>query len=253
MPADAAIAGVLLSAVLTLARVSGIFMFIPIAGLRTSPELARVFLAAAVTLALYPFWPPVDATQVSGGLFAVWMMAECALGAAAGLAAAMVCDTLVFAMHMAGMQAGFAFASMVDPTTQADSTVLLMAGQLTAGLLFFATGFDRELIRALAGSLHQVPQFPAAADGWALTRVGSGIFVLGIRLAAPTVALLLMLEIALALASRVNAHLQLLSLAFPVKMAVGLVALAWTVAKAPLLFTAHQKQAMAALQRLLGS
>ena len=253
MSGDRAITEVLLSFLLALARVGGVFAFVPIPGARNAPELARAFLAATFTLALFPFWPAVDARQASGGAFVLWMLAECALGIAAGLAVAFVCDTVVFCMHMAGFQAGFSFASTVDPTTQADSTVLLVAGQLVAGLLFFATGFDREVIRTMAVSLHQLPQFPAAADGWPMAKIGAAIFTIGLRLAAPTVALLLMLEVALALASRVNSHLQLLSMAFPVKMAVGLAALALTVPRVPLLFSAHQKQAMAALLRLLGS
>jgi flagellar biosynthetic protein FliR len=181
------------------------------------------------------------------------MLAECALGVAAGLAVGFVCDALIFFMHMAGLQAGFSFASTVDPTTQADSTVLLVAGQLTGGLLFFATGFDREIIRALALSLHQIPQFPSPAEGWPMARIGASIFTIGLRLAAPTLALLLMLEVALALASRVNAHLQMLSMAFPVKMLAGLAALALTVPRVPALFSAYQEQATAALLRLLGS
>jgi flagellar biosynthetic protein FliR len=131
--------------------------------------------------------------------------------------------------------------------------VLLVAGQLMAGLLFFATGFDREIVRALAMSLHQVPHMPQAADGWPLARIGAAVFTTGFRLAAPIVAVLLMLEVALALASRVNAHLQMLSMAFPIKMLAGLAALALTVPRAASLFAADQKQAFAALLRLLGS
>jgi flagellar biosynthetic protein FliR len=253
MSGDRAITEILLSFLLALARLGGIFSFVPIPGVRNAPELARAFLAAAFTLTMFPFWPAVDVDQASGGVFVLWMLAECALGVAAGLAVAFVCDTLVFCMHMAGFQAGFSFASTVDPTTQADSTVLLVAGQLAAGLLFFASGFDREIIRAMAVSLHHIPQFPAPAEGWAIAKIGAAVFTIGLRLAAPTMALLLMLEVALALASRVNAHLQMLSMAFPVKMAVGLAALALTVPRVPLLFSAHQKQAMAALLRILGS
>jgi flagellar biosynthetic protein FliR len=252
MSGEGSITVILLSFLLALARVGGVFTFVPIPGARNAPELARAFLAAAFTLALFPFWPAVDGNQVTGGRFVLWMLAESSLGVAAGLAVAYVCDALVFCMHMAGFQAGFSFASTVDPTTQADSTVLLVAGQLAAGLLFFALGFDREIIRAMAISLHQVPGFPGAADGWALARTGEAIFTIGFRLAAPTVALLLMLEIALGLASRVNSHLQMLSMAFPVKMAAGLAALAFTVMSAPLLFSAHQRQTMAALLRILG-
>jgi flagellar biosynthetic protein FliR len=229
--------------------VAGIFTFVPVPGLRNSQEIARAFLALMFTLALFPCWPAVQTRNLDGGIFLMWLMAEAATGLAAGLAVGFVCDGLIFCMQMAGMQAGFSYASTIDPTTQADSTVLLVAGQLIGGLLFFATGFDRNVIRILAGSLESIPSMPDAAGATSITRLGAGLFLTGFRLAAPVVALLLLLDIALALASRVNAQLQMLSVAFPLKMLAGLAALALTLRAWPLLFSAQQKLAVAAISR----
>ena len=44
----------------------------------------------------------------------------------------------------------------------------------------------------------------------------------GLRLALPIIAVLMMVDISLALIGRVNAQLQLMTIAFPVKMMVGL-------------------------------
>lgn len=237
---------------LALARVGGIFSFMPVPGLHSGPELARVFLSLIITIALYPFWPAVPSQQLGSGVFVLWMLAEGALGVAAGLAVAFVCDALVFCMQMAGMQAGFSFASTIDPTTNADSTVLLVTGQLVAGLMFFATGFHRQVIRAVAQSLHDLPQMPPPEAAWPILRLGEGVFTIGLRLAGPTVALLLMLELALAIASRVNAHLQMLSVTFPLKMLAGLIVLALTLPRLPWLFSGQQKVAMVAIEQLLG-
>ena len=47
------------------------------------------------------------------------------------------------------------------------------------------------------------------------------------RLALPVVALLMLVDLALALLGRLNAQLQLLTLAFPAKMLAALLLLAW--------------------------
>ena len=52
-----------------------------------------------------------------------------------------------------GAQAGYAYASTIDPNTEADSGVLLVFAQLMAGMLFFALGLDREVLRLFAQSL----------------------------------------------------------------------------------------------------
>ena len=82
---------------------------------------------------------------------------------------------------------GLGYASTIDPTSGADSTVLLTIAQLTAGLLFFASGADRLLVKALAESLrlcsarivHGEPSLGGAADP-----VCGAIFSSGLRLAA---------------------------------------------------------------------
>ena len=57
-----------------------------------------------------------------------------------------------------------------------------------------------------------------------MARLTAEIFSLGMRLALPVVALLTLVDLALALVGRLNAQLQLVLLAFPVKMLATLAA-----------------------------
>jgi flagellar biosynthetic protein FliR len=82
--------------------------------------------------------------------------------------------------------------------------------------------------------------------------LGAILFSVGVRLALPVVALLVMLDVALALLGRLNAQLQLLSLAFPVKMLTALVVLSWAAAVFPRVMREISGQAMAAAHRMLG-
>ena len=126
----------LLGFLVTLARIGGVFVFLPLPGMKSGTEVARVVLSVCVTMALFPQWPKVSA-EGSIGLLLVWMISEAALGIGIGLAVAFVTEALLVAAQTLGLQAGYAFASMVDPNTQADSGILVIFAQLAAGLLFF--------------------------------------------------------------------------------------------------------------------
>jgi len=150
---------------------------------------------------------------------------EAALGVGTGLAVAFVMEAFGVGAQIMGLQAGYAFAATVDPNTQADSTVLVVLSQVAAGLLFFAMGLDHEVIRILARSLetHPAGSFTLSRGaGEQMLSMGSTMFTTGLRLAMPMIAILVMLDISLALLGRVNTQLQLLHISFPVKMMVAL-------------------------------
>ena len=215
--------------VLVLARVSGAFIFVPLPGLSATPDATRAALALSFTFALFPLWPHVNLGEPYLGALVVAMCAELALGLTIGVAVAVLSESFLLAGQIIGLQAGYAYASTVDPSTQADSGILVVFAQLTAGLLFFALGLHREIIRAFARSLEAFPAgtFALAPAGVEqILRLASGMFSIGLRLAMPAIALLLLIDLALALLGRLNAQLQLLILAFPVKMMAAIALLA---------------------------
>jgi len=238
---------------LVLSRVTGAFVFLPIPGVTAGPQVARIVLALALTVALYPSWPAVEAPGF--GSIAGFVLAEAAFGVTVGLAVAFLAEALLFGAQVIAMQAGFGYASMVDPTTQADSSVLLVFAQLAAGLLFFTLGLDREILRIFARSLLRYPpgSYRIAPDtAEALIRLGGGMFQVGLRLALPVLALVVLVDLSLALLGRLNAQLQLLSIAFPAKIITALVLLAWMAAVFPRLYLGYAGRMWSTLERVLG-
>ena len=85
-----------------------------------------------------------------------------------------------------------------------------------------------------------------------LIRLGAALFSIGVRLALPVVALLVMVDVALALLGRINAQLQLLTLAFPAKMLTALILLSWLASMFPRMLREISGQAWTAAHRMLG-
>jgi flagellar biosynthesis protein FliR len=232
--------GTLYAFLLVLTRISGIFVFIPLPGIKAGPDAARALLAVSITIALFPSWPAISSTGLSSGTMVGWVLAEAGLGIAVGVAVSFLTEMFQMGAQIIGLQAGYTFASTIDPASGADSSVLLSIAQLAAGLLFFATGLDRQVLLAFAQSLTahppgQVALTPSMMN--LLIQTGSSIFSTGLRLVLPLLALLVMVDISLALLARLNSQLQLITLAFPIKMLVTLALLAWLVLVFPKIFS----------------
>jgi flagellar biosynthetic protein FliR len=243
----------LLGFLLTLARVAGVFVFVPMPGIGGVINPARVILALGITVSLFPLWPRI-AAYPSAGTLVMWLIVEAALGIGIGLAVGFVTEAFAVGAQALSMQAGYAFASTFDPNTQADSGVVVVLMQIVAGLLFFTTGLDREVIRIFARSMETYP-----AGSFVLTRgaaaqllaMGSTIFSTGFRLALPIIAVMVMIDISLALLGRVNAQLHLTIVAFPVKMLIFLTLFGWLALLLPVLYRAQSGAMLTAAQRLI--
>ena len=90
------------------------------------------------------------------------------MGIAIGVSVAIALEAFTLAAQVLGLQAGYAYASTIDPNTEADSGILLVFAQLMSGMLFFAMGLDREILRLFAQSLEKVPA--GAIRFWARNR-----------------------------------------------------------------------------------
>lgn len=256
MPDNATLsAGALYGFLLVLARVGGSLIFVPLPGVRSAPEAARVALALGFTLALYAQWPVVRTDAVTVAVLAGWALTEAAVGLAIGISVTIALEAFTLAAQVLGLQAGYAYASTIDPNTEADSGILLVFAQLMSGMLFFALGLDREILRLFAQSLEKVPAGAyvfGRATAEPLIRLGATLFSVGVRLALPVVALLVMVDVALALLGRINAQLQLLTLAFPAKMLTALILLSWMSTMFPRILREITGHAWIAAHRMLG-
>jgi len=243
----------LLGFLLTLARVAGVFVFVPMPGIGGVVNPARVVLGLSITIALFPLWPHIT-TYPAIGTLVMWLMIEAALGIGIGLAVAFITEAFLLGAQVMSLQSGYGFASTFDPNTQADSGVVVVLMQIVGGLLFFTTGLDREVIRVFAHSLETYPAGSFVLSRGAAMQVltlGAAMFSTGLRLALPIIAVMVMIDISLALLGRVNAQLHLTVVAFPVKMLIFLTLVGWLAMLYPMLYRAQSGAALTVARGLI--
>ncbi|MBM3783157.1 MAG: flagellar biosynthetic protein FliR [Acidobacteria bacterium] len=208
-----------LSFALILCRTASLFVFLPIPGIRSALELPRLLLAVLFAVLLTPFSKPAAIPTIPGMLIAAG--SEALLGLALGLCVGLILEGLQLGGQIIGLQAGFSYASTIDPASEADSAILQVLFTLAGSLLFFTMGFDTLLFQFLLQGVVTAPpgEWAAKPDhALALLRLFPPLFTDAIRLALPVAAVLLLIDVTLALFSRMQPQLQLLSLSFPLKM-----------------------------------
>jgi len=238
-----------------LARVAGVFTSVPIPGFRSAPAAPRVVASLAMAFALVPALRHRTALPPQIGPFLGLLAVEALVGLSIGLVVAFLNESFQLGAQVLGLQAGYAYASTVDPTSQADSGVLQVVTQLASSLLFLSLGLDRQVLVILGRSFESLPPGTAPAGlslAESVIRVGGMVFSVGLQLAFPVIAMLVMVDLALALLGRMHGHLQLLTLAFPVKILVALAMVAVLVTVMPGLYEPMAARAFAALAGLCG-
>lgn len=231
--------------VFVLTRMLGAFVFVRFPEGDAGSTAPRIVLALATTMTLYPRWPAVDSNGLTMGLICLILLSEMALGTAIGLLVSFISEALTMGAQILSLQAGYAYASEVDPTSQADSDVLPVLAQLMAGMLFFTTGLHRFVIQAFADSLERYPPGMFSLDrniADTVIHVGSGVFSVGLRLSFPVLGLLLMSEVLLGLMGRINSQLHLGQQAGPIKMMISLTTLTTILTVVPRLYEAYASE-----------
>ena len=239
---------------LMLARLGGMLVYVPIPGAKSVPGATKVLLVLSLSVTLLPLTPAFHIQPASIGQMALWLVGEMTFGLMVGLFVGFLAESLIFGLQAIAVQAGFSYSSTIDPNSEADSGVLQALAQITSNLLFFHFGGDGIVIRAFSHSLARWPP-GTAGPGWpaaeTVVSFGTTMFDQGMRLALPIAALLLLTDLSLALTARIQSQLQLLSLAFPVKMLGSLAFLAMLLPVVPVLYRSALQQAVNHLSRLI--
>jgi len=216
--------------VLILIRVSAFLMTAPFFSMPLIPGRVRVGLALALAVALFPSVTPV-AAGAPGGVwgYALTALGEAGVGLGMGYVASLVFSAITVAGQYMDLQIGFAMASLVDPASNVNTTVLAQYLFFLGMLLYLDLDGHLLLIAGLARSYQLVPLaasgLTAAATG-SVVRTFAQMFVLAVQIAMPLVAVLLVIELVLGFLGRTAPQTNVFMLSFPVNVAAGLLTLA---------------------------
>lgn len=244
---------VIASFLLTMTRVGCALFLLPLPGFKDISRVPRIVLVLGITICLAPAWPKIDLNVYGGGQFLMAALGESTAGLLLGLAIAFLHEAFQLAAQAVSLQSGFSFASVFDPSSKADSSIFQVLTQFATGLLFFITDVHHHLIRLLGRSFDIYSTqnaVLATASLKTILTLASDMFTAGLKMGIPLVILLLLIELSLALLSRLHAQLQLMTLTFPVKTGLSFLFLALMMARWPILYEQLVHRTFALLDQL---
>jgi len=219
---------------LLLVRPGMVVLVAPAFGGTYAPMPIKIALTALLAVTLAPsVVVPIASNDVALALF---VAREVVIGLAIAMAVQALIGAAELAGHLTGFQIGFSHGAMIDPVSGVRNPVVTALYGLLTLLTFFAINGHHELLRALAVSYTKLPIGPGHIDASILTSVREFlgiIFMVGTRLAAPVIVVLLIVELAVGLISRSAPALHFMIIGYPVRLIVGLTVLAMMVATVP--------------------
>jgi len=217
-------------------RPGALLMATPVFGAAFAPPLIRVGLLLLITFALAPVIAlPADLGQTSTTLIAG---RELLIGLGLSLSVRVLVAGAELAGHLSGFQIGFAYSSLVDPQSGARNGVLSVLYTNLVVMIFLVIDGHHQLLQALATSYSALP---IGGSAWTATgelaplvaRTLGTVFVIGVRIAAPVVLVLFIVEVTLGLLSRVAPQLNISVNAGPLRLFTGIALLGATLAVVP--------------------
>lgn len=208
-----------------LVRILALLSVAPLLSHRAVPVRVRLAIGLAVAVVLVPVTPapPIGAALSGAGL--ALLVQNIVLGVLIGFTVRLVFAALEVAGEIVGLQMGLSYAGFFNPATGQSQNAIGNFMSLLALLMFVAIDGHLWLLYALAESFRLYPLTGAVGlplDFGQVARMGADIFTVGLTIALPFVAVMLLTNIVLGVLARVAPQLNIFAVGFPLTILVGL-------------------------------
>lgn len=224
--------GVAAALVLTALRVGGLLLIAPAWSARSVPMRLRTAMLVVLAVLLLP------AAQANSDLTTLRItpatfLAESAIGFAIGMAAALLIAAAEFAGELITVTIGLSGAAIFDPINNTQGAVLQQFMQLLALVIMLIGGGHIMMLQAVAHSFVAMPlgaPIDLGAGVHAVVSAAGALFSTGVQFAAPVIATVLLMNMALAVLGRAAPQLSVMTVAFPLQICIGLLTFAGSLA-----------------------
>jgi len=226
---------------ITLVRLTGIFLTVPVYADKAVSAKVRLSIALVFSIALAPIvseYVPTIPKSVS--LLILVVLGEFLIGILLGFGAKL----FMLAMNIAGdfmaAMMGLQAASMMDPRSGSNTTTLSSMLSLIALAAFLSMDFHLYIIRAFIES-YNIIGFNKAMDlgevAMAIIATVSKVTALGVKIASPIVVANFIVNCALGILNRLVPQIHVFFISMPLTMLIGIFILVLTLASMLILFT----------------
>lgn len=216
----------LLGFFMILTRVSSFFLILPFFSWKTIPVRVKVALAFLLSV-FFTMITPInfDCSQVRPLQAVLFLAYESLYGLAIGLIVLVLFSVIKISGQIIEMQMGLTMGSVLDPTTGEENQPFGILMETLFILIFLAMDGHHLFLMVISRSFEA---FPAGTIPTLATLVNGVVesftvmFITALRLAAPLLAMFMMLLVALAVLARVAPEMNILFISLTLRVSVGL-------------------------------
>ena len=208
-------------------RIGGLLAALPVFSGRTIPIKVKLGLVLTLSLMLAPSIPmptvSLDPVVLAGG-----MLSEITIGVTIGLAVRLMFGALEVAGELLGIQMGFGAVHLFDPTTSHQTPMIAQFFTMLASLIFLSLNAHLFAMATIIHSYEAIPAFGAHLSshlGEEILLLSQRMFTIGLKLSAPVLITILLINVLMALLGRAVPQVQVFVLSFPITIAGGLLVL----------------------------
>ncbi|NMC12032.1 MAG: flagellar biosynthetic protein FliR [Chloroflexi bacterium] len=217
---------------LSLSRILAAIIYVPVLGGRNVPNVVKIGFGLVLTMIIIPTLPQPEYSEAMPAVVYGFAMAkEVIIGALAGFAALLTFNALQITGNLMGIVSGFSSANILNPALEDNGTAMDQMFLITAFLVFLAVNGHHLFLLGLERTFTIIPVNSPLPE-FSLTnylRMASQFITAGVQMALPVVGALLLTDITLGLLARVAPQVHVFFLGIPLKIGIGLVALALTI------------------------
>ena len=219
--------------ILVIARMLGVILVGPVFSHRAVPFKLRIMFGIVIALAVVArMQRPIFISHDSVG-FLTAISAELLVGAGIGYAGQVLFAGIQFGAFQIANQMGLTLAEVFNPTSDEFGGVIRQVFSLLAVVIFLLIGGHRALIEAVVCTFEAVPLSPDGAWGSLLgmiVQILTGSFALALKVSAPVLITMLLATIGMGMLHKTFPQCHLLSTHLPIRVMLGLVVLAGSIA-----------------------
>lgn len=209
---------------LPLTRMLGFIAIAPLFSGSTISPVIKVSVGVLLTMMVAPLVNVDQSVDLFSfqGIFLIGQ--QLFIGLALGFILRIVFSAVDLAGQLSGLTMGFGFATFFDPQSGGTSTVVTTLFTMLFSLVFISLDGHVLMVAILVESFTTLPvSFGIGSlTGMDIVRSGALIFSVGLQLAMPIVAVLLITNMALGVLTRSAPQLNIFGIGFPITIGVGL-------------------------------
>ncbi|MCF7810702.1 flagellar biosynthetic protein FliR [bacterium] len=204
----------------------------PVLGYQTVPPQVKAAFALLMTVAIAPIAMQHSVSAPPGAMsLAAAAISEVAVGVIFGLVTILVLVSAQLAGAVLGRQMGIGIARVIDPSSGGQTSLIAQMEYMFALIIFVILDVHHRFLEALGSSFAYIPLGSAVFPGdiaMSYGRLTALIFVVGVKLAAPVMAMLFLIQTSLGFMARVMPRMNVFLIGFPLKIGIGLLGIAIT-------------------------